>query len=397
MAVEIHGEVAPGFEKVRDVFASNWEGIEVGASVSAYHRGEKVVDLWGGYRDRERTEAWEEDTLVNVYSTTKGMGTLAVALAVEAGRLRYEAPVVEYWPEFGAEGKERVTVAQLLSHQAGVCGVDEKLEVEDLYDWDKMVRLLAAQKPHWEPGTAAGYHAVTWGFLAGELVRRATGRTLGQYFSDRVAKPLGADFFIGLPDSEMDRVADMIGPNRAASQRPSDAPRPPAGGLDASGRPRPGVQMPPLYRIALENPQIKPYEHASSYAWRRAEIAAANGQANARGIARIYAALAVGGELDGVRVIGKGAIDAACIEEVGNQRDLVIGMPMRRSRGYILNSLGMWGPGVRAFGHSGAGGSTGFADPDNGVGFGYAMNQMEAGLDRLPRSKKLVDAVYDCL
>ena len=176
--VTVNGTVSPGFEKVRAVFEENWEDIEVGASYSVVYKGERVVDLWGGWQDRDCTKPWEKDTLVNVYSTTKGMGSLAIAILAEEGLLEYDALVTDYWPEFGAEGKDRVTVAQLLSHQAGVCGVSEKITAEDLYDWEKMVGLLAAQKPHWEPGTNVGYHAITWGYLPGELVRRITGKTL---------------------------------------------------------------------------------------------------------------------------------------------------------------------------------------------------------------------------
>ena len=383
MDAKIRGEVAPGFEKVKDVFEANWDGYEVGASFSVVREGKTVVDLWGGYRDVEFREPWEKDTLVNVYSTTKGMGSLAVAILADEGRLDYEAPVVEYWPEFGAEGKQDVTVAQLLSHQAGVCGVTEKITVEDLYDWDKMIRLLAAQKPHWEPGKASGYHAVVWGFLAGELIRRITGQTLGAYFREKVAKPLGADFYIGLPDSEMDRVSAMIGPNRGrVAQTKSDGPPP---------------KRTRFYAVSLQNPSISPFKDASSHAWRKAEIAAANGQANARGIARIYGALASGGEIDGIRVISRQGIETAAREEVSNQRDLVTGRPTRRARGFILNTERGYGPNDCAFGHGGAGGSIGFADPEANLGLGYAMNQMQINLEDDPRAGRLVEAAYDCL
>lgn len=383
MQANVQGTVAKGFERVLDVFADNWNDIEVGASFSVVYREETVVDLWGGYQDRECTIAWQENTLVNVYSTTKGLASTAVAVLAGEGKLDYEAPVIEYWPEFGAEGKQHISVAQLLSHQGGLCGVDEKITVADLYDWDKMVNLLAAQKPLWEPGAAAGYHAVTWGYLAGELVRRITGKTLGQYFADKVARPLDADFYIGLPDSEMDRVAVMIGPNHARVLAPrSDGPPP---------------KMPDLFAIALLNPSIKPFRDASSYEWRKAEIAAANGQANARGIARIYGALANGGELNGVRIIDREAIEQATRPEVDDETDLVIGRPMRRARGFILSTAGAYGPNERSFGHGGAGGSTGFADPDANLAVGYAMNQMQSDPNATPRSKKLIDATYACL
>lgn len=383
MEVEVFGEVAPGFGPVKQAFAGLWRDIEIGASFCAFHRGRKVVDIWGGYADVDMSRQWEQDTLVNVYSTTKGLASAAIAVLYDEGRIDYDAKVVTYWPEFGAEGKQDVTVSQLLSHQAGLCGVDTRLRVEDLYDWNKMVNLLAAQKPFWTPGEAAGYHAVTWGYFPGELVRRITGRTLGQYFRQKIAEPLGADCFIGLPDSEMNRVATLNGPNRARKQPRSAA--------------NAGVKMPKLYPIALLNPSISPFKHASSYEWRKAEIAAANGQANARGIATVYAAFAMGGELAGKRIISEAAIREATRLEVDMQTDLVTGRPMRRARGFMLNTEQAYGPNPSAFGHAGAGGSVGFADPDNQVAIGYAMNQMQADLEATPRSKLLSDAFYACI
>ncbi len=383
MDIDIYGYVLPGFEKVKDAFLSNWDGYEAGAGFAVVHRGKTVVDLWGGYRGRDLKRPWEKDTLVNVYSTTKGMGALTVALLVEEGKLDYEARVTDYWPEFGACGKQDVTVAQLLSHQAGVCGVSEKITVEDLYDWDKMVRLLAAQKPFWEPGTRAGYHAVTWGFLAGELVRRITGKTLGTCFHEKIARPLGADFYIGLPDSEMQRVADMIGPNHARIP------------MNAGNDHR--QEIPPLYAVALLNPDIRPFRDASSHAWRKAEIPAANGQANARGIARIYGALADGGKIDGIRIIKPESIAVAAMEEAFEPNDPVTGKPMRYARGFMLNAEDGYGPNSRAFGHGGAGGSIGFADPDAHIGVGYAMNQMQVNADDEPRALRLIRATYACL
>ncbi|XOV87160.1 MAG: serine hydrolase domain-containing protein [Pseudomonadota bacterium] len=379
MQVEIHGEVAPGFEGVRQVFADLWQEVEIGASFCAYHRGRKVVDLWGGWTSVDMDQSWERDTLVNVYSTTKGLASVAVAHLYDQGKLDYGARVIDYWPEFGAAGKQDVTVAELLSHQAGLSGVDQKLTVADLYDWDRMVNLLAAQKPLWQPGTAAGYHAITWGYFPGELVRRITGQTLGQYFREHIAAPLDADCFIGLPDSEMGRVATLNGPNRARKKPKAAAA---------------AVTMPPLYAGALLNPSVSPFKDACSTAWRRAEIAAANGQANARGIATIYAALAMGGVLNGVRILGERAIDEATRLEVDNEPDLVLGRPMRRARGFMLNTEGAYGPSPNAFGHAGAGGSTGFADRDNQVAIGYAMNQMQADITASPRSLLLTNAVY---
>ena len=383
MEVGIFGEVAPGFEPVRQVFADLWKDIEIGASFCAWHRGEKVVDIWGGYADVDMSRPWEKDTLVNVYSTTKGLASVAIAALYDEGKIDYDEKVVNWWPEFGAEGKQDVTVAQLLSHQAGLCGVETKLEVEDLYNWDKMVNLLAAQRPLWKPGEGAGYHAVTWGYFPGELVRRITGKTLGQYFREKIAEPLNADFYIGLPSTESGRVATLNGPNRARKK--------PRVAANAN------AQMPKLYPIALLNPSISPFKHASSDEWRRAEIAAANGQANARGIATIYAALAMGGELNGTRIMSEHAIREATKLEVDMQVDLVTGRPMRRARGFMLNTEGAYGPNPNAFGHAGAGGSVGFADRENQVAIGYAMNQMQADLDAKPRSLVLTNAFYKCL
>ena len=381
MDITIEGHVAAGFEPVRDIFAEFWEDIEVGASCCALHQGEIVVDIWGGFKSPEMTTLWQSDTLINVYSTTKGMASLAIAILFDEGLIDYDEKVIAYWPEFGAEGKQDVTVGQLLSHQAGLCGVETKLEVADLYDFDKMVNLLAAQKPLWEPGTAVGYHAITWGYLPGELVRRITGKTLGQYFREKVAEPLGADFYIGLPDSEMSRCGTLIGPNRARKKpRMTEVPK-----------------MPDLYPVSLQNPSIAPYRDASSDVWRRAEIAAANGQANARGIARIYAALANGGLLNGTKIISPEAIAESRKLEVDGEMDLVVGVPVRRARGFMLNIEGAYGPFNDSFGHGGAGGSSGFADPHNNVGFGYAMNQMQADAAATPRSMKLVECLYQCI
>ncbi len=383
MDVEINGFAAPGFEKVVDAFKSNWNNYEVGASCSVVLNGKTVVDVWGGWLDTEFTTPWQEDTLINVYSTTKGMGSLAIAILADEGKIDYNAKVVEYWPEFGQAGKEDVTVAQLLSHQAGLCGLKQKTSIEDLYDWEKMVGLLAAQKPLWEPGTACGYHAVTWGYFPGELAKRITGKTLGTFFRERVAIPLKADFYIGLPDSEMHRAGNMIGPNRARTPvKPAEVP----------------TKIPEFYPIALLNPNIRPFGDASSPAWRKAEIAAANGQANARGIAGIYGMLANGGEINGTRIISKKGIEAATQEEVdGSQDNLVTGRAMRFARGFALNTESHYGPNPDTFGHAGAGGSLGFADADAKIGFGYTMNQMQVNEDDEPRSDILIKALYECL
>jgi CubicO group peptidase (beta-lactamase class C family) len=377
----VGGFVAPGFERVRRVFERNFiDDIEVGAACCAIVDGKTVVDLYGGYRDLECSQPWTADTLVNVYSTTKGVGAGAFACIVDAGRLSYDAPVREYWPELRAAANG-LTVAQLLSHQGGLCGFRDALRVDDLYDWDGMVRRFEREEPHWLPCTGAGYHAVTWGYLAGELVRRVTGSSLGRLLSERIAEPLGADFHLGLDDRHFHRVANPISPKHAR-RHPTNPVAPAVG---------------PLYPIALLNPSIRPYADVASAAWRRAEIAASNGHGTANGIARIYAMLANGGSLDGVRVLSPSTIERATRQEWGGEMDLVLGRGLRRSAGFILNSDAMFGPSDAAFGHSGAGGSTGFADPTKRLGFGYVMNQMEPGGVDDTRAARLIRAVYDAL
>ena len=380
MSFPIHGDVAPGFEHVRDVFAANFDDIEVGAAFCAIRDGRALVDLWGGFRDRECTRPWTEDTLVNVYSTTKGIGAAVVASIVDEGQLDYSAPVSRYWPELHA-GAHGLTVGQLLSHQGGLPGLRRRLTVEDLYDWTKMVGLLEREPPHWQPGTAAGYHAITWGFLAGELARRATGKSLGRLLQERFARPLGADVHIGLAENDLGRVAGVIGPNHARKQPP----------------PEPLPKMPPLYPIALLNPVIRPFKDVGTPAWQRAELAAANGHATAKGLARLYAALVNHDAAGGAVGLSSATIDAATKESVVAGVDLVLGRPMRRAQGFILNTEGQYGPNAATFGHSGAGGSYGIGDRDLGLGVGYAMNQMQPGLDPDTRGKRLLDALYDCL
>ena len=379
----IRGDVAPGFDAVAEVFERNFtEDIEVGASFCAVVDGVTVVDLWGGYRNQDCTVPWESDTLVNVYSTTKGIAASVVATLVEQGLLDYEEPVANYWPEFRA-GEDGLTVGQFLSHQSGVCGLRETVTIEDLYSWDDMTRRIAAEIPHWEPGTAAGYHAILWGFLAGELALRVSGKTLGMLLLERVAGPLDADFYIGLPESEHGRVADLIGPNRARVLPDSAAAQP--------------VKVPPLFPFALQNPTIRPYRDACSSAWRVAEVAAANGHGNARGIARIYAALAQGGSSKDVQVMRPETIARMTRQQWGMVDDLVLGRPMRRGCGVNLNTAEQYGPSPLAFGHSGAGGSIGFADPHRRLGVGYAMNQMQPGIEADTRGSRLVRAIIDCV
>ena len=389
MDIEIHGSVAAQFEPVKKAFRRLWQDIEVGAALCIYYEGIKIVDLWGGFKDRQRTKPWSPDTLVNVYSASKGMATLAFAILVDQGQVRYEDRVADHWPEFGAEGKHQITIAQLLSHQAGLCGIEASVSVEDLYRPDYMANLLAGQKPLWPPAEAAGYHAITWGYFPLELIRRITGQSIGDYLQTRVAQPLAADIYIGLPSNLHHRCADLIGPNHARS---ASSPGP---------SPLPAPAEPPnkLFTLALLNPLIAPYKHASSRAWRLAEIPAANGHASARGLAKMYAALAAGGRLNETRIVSRATLLEACQPEVEHWLDLVMGTRVRRSRGFILNTDNAYGPNANAFGHAGAGGSVGYADPDANIAFAYVMNQMQPEDADAPvsRASRLTEVLFACL
>jgi len=373
----IHGHCDPRFEAVRQIFAENLEsGNDLGAGVAFTLHGEPVVDLWGGFLDLEHTQPWARDTLVNLYSTTKGMTAICAHQLIERGQLDVDAPVAEYWPEFAAAGKASIPVRQLLCHQAGLPAIRKPLETSVLYDWEALTAALAEQEPWWEPGTRHGYHALTFGHLVGEVIRRVSGQSVGQFFRENVAQPLDADFQIGLPDKDHARTSTLhgrlIGGDPKASG--SEIPEP----LKAFMRDM--ADPTTMTGGAFNNPRIPP-DAVNSAEWRRAEIPAANGHGTARSLARIYGALACGGEVDGVRILDGKSIDRA-IEVQADGPDAVLGgMPMRFGLGFMLRSPIMpLSPNPRAFGHPGAGGSIGMADPDAGVGFGYTPNKMQMGL-----------------
>jgi CubicO group peptidase (beta-lactamase class C family) len=379
---EVRGECTARFGAVRETFAKSFAaGREVGASFAATVDGELVVDLWGGWADAARTRPWGRDTIVNVFSTTKAMAALCLHQLADRGQLDLDAPVARYWPEFAQAGKEQIPVSWLLSHRAGLAALRTPLPTEALFDWPRMTAALAAEAPWWEPGSRSGYHAMTYGFLVGEVLRRACGRTLGTFFREEVAKPLGADFWIGLPAAEHARVAEMVPPSAEAMAAAGDAARPAPGSLLAQ---------------VMGNPPLAP-ETANLPAWRRAEIPAANGHGNARSVARVMGALACGGAVGGVRVISEGALARATAEQC-NGSDLVLGVPMRWGQGFMLASDALpLGPSRRAFGHGGWGGSLGIADPDARVSWAYVMNQMSAGTLGDTRAFELAQAFYAAL
>ncbi|HTO52294.1 MAG TPA: serine hydrolase domain-containing protein [Myxococcota bacterium] len=378
--MEIQGHCAPRFAKVKDAFAKNFAvENEYGASFAATLNGELVVDLWGGHADRARSRPWRRDSLANVWSTTKAMTAICAHMLLDRGQLELDRPVASYWPEFAAAGKERLPVRYLFSHQAGLAGVSEPLPAEAVLDWNRFTSALAAQAPLWEPGMRSGYHAITFGHLLGELVRRIDGRSLGAFFRDEVTSKLGAEFWIGLPESEEAKVAEMI---------PPDPPAP------LSEPPQPGDSNYEL-RHALANPRVT-QEIANTRAWRAAEVPAANGQANARGVARVMSAFACGGSVDGVRLLGEPSVDRALTEQCYG-RDLVLG-PMRWGLGLMLVSKDLpLSPNPRTCGHGGWGGSFGLADCDARASLAYVMNRMSAGTTGDKRLGRLLRAFYGAL
>ncbi len=382
----IQGQCDPRFERVQRAFAENFDQRgEVGATVAVTIDGRPVVDLWGGHLDLARTKPWNRDMIVNVWSTTKGLTAICAHRLAGEGRLNLDAPVAKYWPEFAQGGKAEIPVSYLLSHKAGLAAIRAPLKNEDIFNWDLVTRELARQEPWWTPGTRHGYHAITFGWLVGEVVRRITGKSLGTYFRDEIAGPLGMDAFISFDASLDPRVAEIF-------------PAPPP----APGQPNPMADMvkdpESVSAKALMNPpNTLLTTTTNSRAWRAAEIPGANGHANARALARVYGALARGGEVDHLRVMNQSELPR-CYTEQSNGKDAVLGFTTRFSLGFMMSLPGSQiGPNPRSFGHPGAGGSLGFADPDTKIGFGYAMNQMGSGMLLDPRAAVLIDAVYASL
>lgn len=373
--VELHGHCNPRFAPLREAFARNWsDHAEVGASLCVVERGQIVVDLWAGWADAAQTCPWQQDTIANVYSTTKGVAAVAAATLADRGALDVARPVAHYWPEFAQAGKDQITVHQLLTHEAGLVGVDEELPDGAVLDWDRMIAALERQAPMWLPGQGLGYHAITYGWLVGEVIRRIDGRTCGQFVRDEIAAPLGVDFYIGLPASEDARTAELI----------------PAPGSDGLAIPPEGLAAKAL---GLAAPRLA--GDVNSRAWRAAELPAANGHSNARALATIYGALADGG----APLLSEQGVENAAAHRI-TADDLVLGFQVRRALGFILSTPGgryEWGPNPRTFGHSGAGGSLAFADPDRQIGFAYVMNQMSAGLGADPRWQPMLNALYTAL
>jgi CubicO group peptidase (beta-lactamase class C family) len=379
----VHGAWAPGFEWVREAFAKNLAESEVGAACCVYLNGEPVVDVWGGLADSEAERPWQRDTAVLVFSTTKGVTAALVHLLAQRGQLDLGAPVARYWPEFAANGKERITVRDVLSHRAGVATVDAALTLEDVYAWHPVCAAIAQQKPNWEPGSAHGYHVRTFGWILGEVVRRVTGTTLGQVLAKEAAGPLGLELWIGLPEAIEPRVARIYTPPEPADPKQRELRAKFMGPDTLLGR-------------ALDGPSgVLPYGPVwNTRELHAAELPSSNGIATARGLARFYAALI--GDVDGIRLLGEQTVATASAVQVDGP-DRVILMPTRFASGFALPPMLSLDAPDTAFGHPGAGGSLAFADPASGLAFGYAMNQMQLGLAGDPRAERLVSAAYACL
>ena len=380
--VAVGGSCDPRFAPVREAFWANFrERGEVGAAVCVMAGGRVVADLWGGWADPGCARRWQPDTLVNVFSVGKGLVAACAARLAGQGRLDVDAVVASCWPEFAAAGKGAITIGQLLSHQAGLPAVRRRLPPGSMLDWPVMAAALAAQEPWWEPGSGHGYHVNTFGFLAGEVIRRTAGCTVGTLLREQIAGPLGADVHIGLPASQHARVAPVPWPGPLPEET-APAGLAPARREEAHGSFNPA---------GLSGAGV-----LNSAAWRTAEVPSANAHGTARGIARIYAALAAGGTLDGTAVADAAALADATAEQAYGP-DLVLGRPSRFGLGFQLTQPERpLGPGQAAFGHFGAGGSLGFCDPDCGIAFGYVMNRMGPRWQN-PRTRALVDAVYACL
>jgi len=374
IGTQVHGSVEPGLEAVQDAFAGNFERHgEAGAACCVYLDGRKVVDLWGG--------TYTPDTLQMVMSSTKGVVAVAAHMLAQEGRLDFDARVVDYWPEFAAEGKQNMPVRWLFSHRAGLAAVERPVTLDDVLAWDPVCDALAAARPLWEPNTAHGYHVGTYGWLAGEVIRRITGQSVGQYVAGHIAHPLELQLWIGLPEAMEGRVAPLL-----------PAPPPPPGTAPDIFTAR-LLDPTTLLHKAFVNPPL-PAQAFNERAFHAAEIPAANGITNARSLARMYAACI--GDVDGVRLLSPETLDEATrVQSAGD--DLVLGYETRYATGFQLSFPFRPMAGEGSFGHYGMGGSVGFANPDRGIAFAYVMNQMlpSGGVD--PRSKALVEALLSSL
>jgi len=375
--MEIHGECDPQFSKVKETFEKLYqEDREIGSCFAVYKDGNPLVNLWGGFQDKDKTKPWQKDNLVTVYSTTKGVAAFCIALAMEKGLLKYEERVSTYWPEFSNNGKEDITIGMLMSHQAGICSPETR-NVEDYYNQSLMAEKLAGMTPIWEPGTASGYHSMTFGWLTSELILRVTGKSLGTFFREEVGDQHEIDFFIGLPESEDHRVAELV-PFDIVRSENSEQQQVELTDAQKSQRNSAGT-------LDIQNTK----------AWRQAEIPSANGQGNAGGLAKLYSLIVP--EDNSLKLLKDDTVNQMTTMQIEG-RDLVLAVQVRWGVGFILNKHKIiYGPVEGAFGHSGYGGSCAFGDPENKIGVSYVMNRMLDNFNADGRSIELINATYDCL
>ena len=376
---EVFGDCPARFDAVRTAFAEVIrQDHEVGAALAVTHHGEPVLDIWAGHVDADRTRLWQRDTIVNLYSVGKAITALCLLQQAELGRVDLDAPVADYWPEFAQGGKALLPVHQLLTHEAGLPAIRKDLPPGSALDWRVFCAALARQTPWWEPGSAHGYHTNTFGFLVGEVVRRVTGLSVGTYLRERLCGPGQIDFHIGFGPELDHRVADIL------PAAPRDA--------EASASAPSELQK----KATVNPPDLSGQGIVNTRSWRAAEVPATNGHGNARAMARLYGALAGDGELEGQHVLSPEWIERANAEAVYGP-DRVLGRVTRFGLGFQLTMAQRpLGPNPRTFGHFGAGGSLGFADPDAGVGFGYAMNRGRAGWQHR-HVRHLIDLIYEAL
>ena len=376
MTIDVQGYCAPEFAAVKEAFAGNFESeLDIGASVALTVSGASVVDLWAGELVDAENKKWQQDTIVNVWSTTKTMAAIVMLMLADRGELDFYKKVASYWPEFAQNGKQDIEVRHIMSHSAGLASVEQPIVMNDFCDHEKIIALLETQAPWWEPGTESGYHAITQGHLQNELVRRITGQTLGVFFKEQVAEPLGADFHIGTSESLLPRIGFLQPPE----------PR------DMQGMPTDSIAV-----RTMKNPEMDALAPRTE-AWRAAEIPAANGHGNARSVARIHSAIACGGEVDGIRLMS----EAGCrriFEEQTNGIDLVLGTPVRFGMGFGLNTESrVFGPNANACYWGGWGGSLSQIDLDAEMSFAYVMNRMRSGTTGDMRAATLLAAAYESL
>lgn len=367
--------VTDRFAPVRDVFeAALAADEELGVRFTLVQDGEVVLDLWGGHADRARTRAFDASTLTPVFSTTKAIAALLIARLVDQGRLDYGQTVASVWPEFAQAGKAEITIDHVMSHQDGLAGLREPMDAGLWMDWDVIVEKLAAMAPLWEPGTASGYHPITYGYTAGEIFRRVDGRSMGRALREDFAEPFGLDLWIGLPDSEFGRVAELERPTQFADFG----------------------KITEVKKLAFLTKWAAPGGRGGD-AWRRAEIPSANGHVTALGLARLMNAMACGGKLDGQQVLKPEIVAAAGRERIRGV-DLVLPFELSWGAGFMRNVPNMfYGSGESSFGHSGWGGSCAFADPERGLSGAYVMNKQSADLIGDPRAVRLIQTAYACL